>query len=167
MLFRSNPYLQDDLLENPRRRRMLIEAMQHRLREVSKRRDEIADGNDSDAAQRRQRVDFLIERARVAVDAFASEFDGMADARRRSLRRLSRSTHRDNVCFDGLSRVSHVTDATDWRVEYPFVVLHPDSEAEVATLVRDCIELDLTIIPRGGGTGYTGGAIPQIGRAHV
>ena len=27
-------------------------------------------------------------------------------------------------------------------------------------LVRDCIELGLTIIPRGGGTGYTGGAVP-------
>jgi hypothetical protein len=26
--------------------------------------------------------------------------------------------------------------------------------------VRDCIELGLTNIPRGGGTGYTGGAIP-------
>jgi FAD/FMN-containing dehydrogenase len=28
--------------------------------------------------------------------------------------------------------VSHVTDATDWRVEYPFVVLTPDTEAEMA-----------------------------------
>ncbi len=27
--------------------------------------------------------------------------------------------------FDGLARVSHVTDATDWRVEYPFVVVQP------------------------------------------
>jgi hypothetical protein len=41
-----------------------------------------------------------------------------------------------------------------------FVVLYPDSEEEIAPLVRGCIELGLTIIPRGGGTGYTGGAIP-------
>ncbi len=53
-----------------------------------------------------------------------------------------------------------MTDATDWRVEYPFVVLTPDSEDEMAGLVKGCIELGLTIIPRGGGTGYTGGAIP-------
>jgi FAD/FMN-containing dehydrogenase len=65
---------------------------------------------------------------------------------------LSRHTARDNIKFDGLSRVSHVTDATDWRVEYPFVVLTPDSEAEMAGLVQGCIELGLTIIPRGGGT---------------
>lgn len=51
--------------------------------------------------------------------------------------------------FDGLARVSPVTDATDWRVEYPFVVLLPDTEAEVRGLVEGCIELGLTIIPRG------------------
>src|SRR5699024_206581 len=48
----------------------------------------------------------------------------------------------------------------DWRVEMPFVVLTPDTEEEMAALVQTCIELDLTVIPRGGGTGYTGGAIP-------
>jgi FAD/FMN-containing dehydrogenase/Fe-S oxidoreductase len=73
---------------------------------------------------------------------------------------LRRHTAHDNIKFDALSRVSHVTDATDWRVEYPFLVLCPDSEAEMAALVQACIELELTIIPRGGGTGYTGGAIP-------
>ena len=71
-------------------------------------------------------------------------------------------TAKDNIKFDGLSRVSHVTDATDWRVEYPFVVLTPDTEAEMAGLVKGCFELGLTIIPRGGGTGYTGGAIPLV-----
>jgi FAD/FMN-containing dehydrogenase len=40
-----------------------------------------------------------------------------------------------------MSRVSHVTDATDWRVEYPFVVLAPDTEAEMAKLVKACIDL--------------------------
>ena len=33
-----NPYLQDDLLDNPARRKMLVEALQHRLGEVQKRR---------------------------------------------------------------------------------------------------------------------------------
>src|ERR1700687_1906956 len=59
-----------------------------------------------------------------------------------------------------MARVSHVTDATDWRVEYPFVILNPDTEEECAAIVKALIDLGLTIIPRGGGTGYTGGAIP-------
>src|SRR5215831_19004912 len=34
-----NPYLQDDLLDNPKRRRLLVEALHHRLSEIEKRRD--------------------------------------------------------------------------------------------------------------------------------
>src|SRR6202034_2392337 len=34
-----NPFLQDDLLDNPKRRKQLIEALHHRLHEVEKRRD--------------------------------------------------------------------------------------------------------------------------------
>src|SRR5688500_17246662 len=33
-----NPYLQDDLLDNPKRRKLLVDALQHRLTEVEKRR---------------------------------------------------------------------------------------------------------------------------------
>src|SRR5688572_28101006 len=37
----------------------------------------------------------------------------------------------------------------------------------MAGLVKACIELGLTIIPRGGGTGYTGGAIPLTWKSVV
>lgn len=149
-----NPYLQDDLLDNPKRRRALIDALQHRLQAIEARRAPQADGG------RDALVGELLEAAQRAVEAFARQFDEMADLRRRVVRVLGRRTDRDNIKFDGLSRVAHVTDATDWRVEYPFVVLTPDTEAEMAALVAGCIELGLTIIPRGGGTGYTGGAVP-------
>src|ERR1700749_4243964 len=36
---RRNPYLQDDLLDSVKRRRMLIDALHHRLNEVERRRD--------------------------------------------------------------------------------------------------------------------------------
>jgi FAD/FMN-containing dehydrogenase/Fe-S oxidoreductase len=156
-----NPYLQDDLLDNPRRRRLLIEALQHRLREVEKRRTPQAD------PERDALVGELLVAARAAVESFARGFDEVDALRRRATRVLGRHTQRDNIKFDGLSRVSHVTDATDWRVEYPFVVLTPDTEAEMAALVKDCIELGLTIIPRGGGTGYTGGAVPLTWKSAV
>ncbi|WP_280152757.1 FAD/FMN-binding oxidoreductase [Piscinibacter sp. XHJ-5] len=149
-----NPYLQDDLLDNPRRRQLLIDALHHRLHEIEKRRTPAVD------PERDRFVGELLAAASSAVDAFAEQFDEVATLRRRATKVLGRHTARDNVKFDGLSRVSHVTDATDWRVEYPFVVLTPDTEAEMAGLVAACIELDLTIIPRGGGTGYTGGAVP-------
>jgi FAD/FMN-containing dehydrogenase/Fe-S oxidoreductase len=143
-----NPYLQDDLLDNPRRRAALVGALNHRLNEIERRRQ----GN--------EQVAKLLAAAHQAVNKFSSQFERSAQLRRDTLRTLSRYTRKDNIRFDGLSRVSHVTDATDWRVEYPFVVLTPDTETEIADLVAGCIELGLTVIPRGGGTGYTGGAIP-------
>ncbi|MGA8094298.1 MAG: FAD/FMN-binding oxidoreductase [Steroidobacteraceae bacterium] len=148
-----NPYLQDDLLENKRRRRLLVEALHHRLTEVDRRRD----ANDR---KRYVRVGELLTAARETVRRFETDFDTWAGLRRRAAQVLGRRTRMDNIRFDAYARVSHVTDATDWRVEYPFVVLMPDTEAEIPDLVRGCIELGLTIIPRGGGTGYTGGAIP-------
>ncbi|BCQ22174.1 DUF3683 domain-containing protein [Caballeronia sp. NK8] len=159
---RRNPYLQDDLLDNPKRRALLVEALNHRLAEIEKRRsaDLTAHSEEAGSRERAGRVQLLIAAARRAVDDFAAEFDHMADLRRRASRVLGKETQKDNIKFDGLSRVAHVTDATDWRVEYPFVVLTPDSEAEIAGLIKACFELGLTVIPRGGGTGYTGGAIP-------
>ena len=156
-----NPYLHDDLLDNPKRRAALVSAMGHRLGEVHKRRRPQEDG------ERDALVGELLQAAEQAVATFARDFEDMATLRQKAARALRRNTARDNVKFDGLSRVSHVTDATDWRVEYPFVVLTPDSEAEMAGLVRACIELGLTIIPRGGGTGYTGGAIPLTWKSAV
>jgi FAD/FMN-containing dehydrogenase/Fe-S oxidoreductase len=160
-----NPYLQDDLLDNPKRRRLLVDALHHRLGEVQRRRAP-ADSAQG-AAERDAHVGELLQAASQAVERFAQAFDEVAALRRRTQKVLGKVTRADNIKFDGLSRVAHVTDATDWRVEYPFVVLTPDSEAEMAALVKGCIELGLTIIPRGGGTGYTGGAVPLVWNSAV
>jgi FAD/FMN-containing dehydrogenase/Fe-S oxidoreductase len=156
---RRNPYLQDDLLDNPKRRQALIDALHHRLSEVDKRRNTV-DAADAETQKRSGNVEKLLRAASKAVADFGEEFRQTYDLRKRTLKVLGKYTEKHNICFDGMKRISHVTDATDWRVEYPFVVLTPDSEDEMAGLVKGCIELGLTIIPRGGGTGYTGGAIP-------
>ncbi|MFZ0469557.1 MAG: DUF3683 domain-containing protein, partial [Thiogranum sp.] len=150
-----NPYIQDDLLENRKRFESLTHALNHRLDQIVAR----ANGN-RDALR-------LVDRAREAVRAFEAWFPDSRELRARIRRRLSRVTRADNIDFGGLARVSHATDATDWRVELPFVVISPDSEQQVATVVRACIDLGLTIIPRGGGTGYTGGAVPLHGDTAV
>lgn len=143
-----NPFIQDDLIENPKRWQSLSHALHHRLDQIVLR----AEGNELALS--------LVEKARKAVAEFESWLPQQGELRTKAFKRLSKITRKDNIQFDGLARVSHVTDATDWRVEYPFVVITPDTEAEVALVVHACIELGLTIIPRGGGTGYTGGAVP-------
>ena len=143
-----NPYLQDDLLENRSRRDHLIRALEHRLAQFEARL------NDNPRAAE------LLELAREAVAGFAACFERRRALRRRLRRALAGVTRPDNLDFGGLARVSHATDATDWRVEIPFAVIAPDTEEEVAPIVRACLGLGLSVIPRGGGTGYTGSAVP-------
>ena len=160
-----NPYLQDDLLSSPKRRKALIDALHHRLQDIDRRRERAP--QDQMSAQRDEKVQALLLLAKTAVMRFGAAFEEMQALRRQIRKRLARLTDPDNIKFDGLSRVSHVTDATDWRVELPLVVLTPDTEIEIAGLVKACIELGLTIIPRGGGTGYTGGAVPLTAKSVV
>ena len=143
-----NPYLMDDLLDNESRRGALIQALNHRLDQFELRL------NENEKAER------LLAAAREAVDRFSSGFESNRLLKQRVGRILSGITRKDNVDFGGLARVAHATDATDWRVEIPFVVVSPDREEEVAPVVRALIDSGLTIIPRGGGTGYTGSAVP-------
>jgi hypothetical protein len=115
-----NPYLQDDLLQNPRRLSALINALNHRLREIDRRRG--ARPPDAESA-RDEKVAQLMSAARAAIRRFEDWFVQTGLLRDKGMRVLSRHTRRDNVAFDAFARVSHVTDETDWRVEYPFVVL--------------------------------------------
>mgnify|MGYP000011042859 FL=1 len=152
-----NPFLQDDLLDNANRRQLLIDALWHRLGEVKKR----------SSGESVEQVQVLLKAAHRAVESFEQGFKEVAEIRKRARKELGRITAADNICFDGVSRAAHVTDATDWRVEFPLVVLKPDYESEIPGLVKACVELGLTIIPRGGGTGYTGGAIPLYAMSAV
>ncbi|HEB85852.1 MAG TPA: DUF3683 domain-containing protein [Gammaproteobacteria bacterium] len=150
-----NPFIQDDLLSNRKRRAALIDALRHRLAQVEAR------ANNNELALR------LSGRTRGAINKFEAWFLQQQRLRNKVLKGLRKITHVDNICFDGLARVSHVTDASDWRVEYPLVVLNPDTEAEVQKIVNACLKLGIQMIPRGGGTGYTGGAVPLTPNAAV
>ncbi|MBW6495994.1 MAG: DUF3683 domain-containing protein, partial [Burkholderiaceae bacterium] len=122
-----NPYLQDDLLANPKRSQLLVEALHHRVAEIEKRRQhDLRDSVDEQAAARSAKVSALLVRTRDAAERFEHDFGRVGALRAKCQRRFLRHTNRNNVRFDAMSRVSHVTDATDWRVEYPFVVLAPD-----------------------------------------
>ena len=154
-MVQRNPYIHDDLLENRQRRQSLLDTLGERIGKIEER----AHGNELTLE--------LVGLARTAWERFAESFREEYDLREQVRHRLAWITRKDNIQFDGLARVSHVTDATDWRVELPFVVLTPDTEEEMAAMVQACIELGLTIVPRGGGTGYTGGAIPLDAKSAV
>ena len=67
-----------------------------------------------------------------------------------------------HVRTDDESRVAYGTDAL--KRGYPAdAVVTPASTAEVAGVVQACAALGVPFVPRGGGTGYTGGAVPLHG----
>ncbi|OIN99836.1 MAG: FAD-binding oxidoreductase [Desulfovibrionaceae bacterium CG1_02_65_16] len=65
------------------------------------------------------------------------------------------------------TRIECATDATDLRLELPLFVLFPETTEQVRKIVLLANLLDFGIIPRGGGTGLTGGAIPMFSRTVV
>jgi glycolate oxidase len=67
-----------------------------------------------------------------------------------------------HVRTDPGSRATYGTDALKRGAPADIVVL-PGTTAEVAEVVRACAERRIPIVPRGGGTGYTGGSVPTHG----
>jgi glycolate dehydrogenase FAD-linked subunit len=68
----------------------------------------------------------------------------------------------EHVRVDDGSRLAYGTDALKKGQSADAVVL-PGTTEEVAAVVRLCAEYRIPIVPRGAGTGYTGGAVPTQG----
>ena len=70
----------------------------------------------------------------------------------------------EHVRTDEATRTAYNVDALKRRHGTPAgVVVFPANTQEVAAVVRVCHETRTPIVPRGGGTGYTGGAVPTHG----
>src|ERR1700738_933000 len=81
---RRNPYLQDDLLDNPKRRALLIEALNHRLSDIEKsRKADLSQHQDDAGRDRAARVEVLISAACRAVEDFKKEFEQTYDLRKK------------------------------------------------------------------------------------
>ena len=63
--------------------------------------------------------------------------------------------------------VESATDATDLRMELPLLVVEPDTTEQVAELVKLANDMKFALIPRGGGSGMTGGAVPARKRTLI
>jgi glycolate oxidase len=68
----------------------------------------------------------------------------------------------DHVSTDDATRVAYGTDALKRGTPADVVVL-PANADDVAAVMRLCSEHRVPVVPRGAGTGYTGGAVPVRG----
>ncbi|MBN2159749.1 MAG: DUF3683 domain-containing protein [Spirochaetes bacterium] len=143
-----NPYIRSDLLDNEKKRRRLKRTHEARIDIILK------------GAKDNQLVVKLIEKLREADRKFFNSFEEEKSLRKKALRALKGVTAARNIHVSPFHKVAHATDATDWRVENPFMVVYPERVREVSDIIRAAKKLRLSIIPRGGGTGLTGGAVP-------
>jgi glycolate oxidase len=54
-------------------------------------------------------------------------------------------------------------DQTEHLLYLPDIVLRPSSALEISEIFKICNEHHIPVTPRGGGTGLSGGALPQLG----
>ena len=147
ILFR-NPFIYQDLIDNPRRRHHFLRTATDDLAAVhahlTKDPDEQA----------------IISACRSFLSELEITLYSMQEKRRRIRRVLGAIIGENHVCFDPFSLISHATDATDWRLYLPLAVVFPTEAAQISPLIKAIAALKLRIVPRGGGTGLTGGSVP-------
>lgn len=75
---------------------------------------------------------------------------------------LTQIVGKDNCHTDKAHLLAYCYDATRERYE-PDAIVYPRDEAEVSAILRYCNTHKITIVPRGAGSGFTGGALPSSG----
>ena len=154
-IHRRNPFLGEELVLDPRRRRHLFGSLADDLGLIGRQA-----GSDPLVAE-------VLGRAGALLAAFRGEVEGAPAERDRIHRRLGPIVGAANVLFDPITLVAHATDATDWRLHLPAAVVMPAQTAQLQPLLAALAALGLHAIPRGAGTGLTGGAVPLRPRCVV
>ena len=75
---------------------------------------------------------------------------------------LAKVVGEENIYHDKAHMIAYSYDATRTRYE-PDAVVFPKDEDDVSEVLRYCNKHKIAIVPRGAGSGFTGGALPKNG----
>lgn len=81
--------------------------------------------------------------------------------------RLSSIMNKEQVVSTSNNLIECSTDATDLRMELPALVVFPENTSQIQGIIRLANEMGFPIVPRGGGSGLTGGAVPAKPRSVI
>ena len=101
------------------------------------------------------------------ITMFWSAHEAEMDFRRKLTETLREILPDECILTDPGSLIGAATDATDLRMELPLLVVEPDNTEQVSALIRLANEMKFALIPRGGGSGMTGGAVPARRRTVI
>ncbi len=154
-ILRRNPFLYQELIDSSSRRNHFFSTAEEDLSIIEKAGKTVRVGTEGSAKVLR-----LVNLCRDRLEELKNEISKISATRARTVKKLAPIIGKENVRFDPFTLISHATDATDWRLFLPLAVLRPATEEQVPPLMAAVAELGLKIIPRGGGTGLTGGSVP-------
>jgi len=81
---------------------------------------------------------------------------------KRHIQALGNIVGEENVKYDKAHKLAYSYDATREHFE-PDCVVFPKDEKDVSEILKYCNEHTIPIVPRGAGSGFTGGALPVSG----
>ncbi len=81
---------------------------------------------------------------------------------KKDIKKLQDIVTKENIKTDKAHLIAYCYDATRERFE-PDAVIFPRDEKDVQDILRYCNEKRIIVVPRGAGSGFTGGALPSSG----
>ena len=102
-----------------------------------------------------------------SLQRFWQSFQAEREFRAEVIRRLKHIVPEEHIYTSPNSLVECATDATDLRLEVPMLIVAPGSSEEVRAIISLANEMGFHLVPRGGGSGLTGGAVPAKRRTVV
>lgn len=154
-IMRRNPFLYQELIDSSWRRHQFFKTAETDLQVIENGVKTVGVSE-----SRSNKVMSLVRVCRNQLHTLKKEITGAKQWRAKIKKQLGAIVTKDNVTFDPFTLISHATDATDWRLYLPVAVVYPSSETQLAPLLHTLADLGLHAIPRGGGTGLTGGSVP-------
>ncbi len=76
------------------------------------------------------------------------------------VRKLAKFTNPENVLSEADELRPYETDALSVYTQTPLAVVLPENTQEVSEILKYCNEQNIKVVPRGAGTGLSGGALP-------
>ncbi len=101
------------------------------------------------------------------ITLFWSTFEAEKAFREELIEKLKTILPKECILSRKSALIEASTDATDLRMELPLLVLEPATAEHVSELVKLANEMKFALIPRGGGSGMTGGAVPARKRTVI
>ena len=127
----------------------------------------------------RQSVDAQLQAERAALspeyyrelsgclERFWQSFEADQKFKAALISRLSSILDKEQIVSASNNLIECSTDATDLRMELPALVVFPENTTQIQGIIRLANEMGFPIVPRGGGSGLTGGAVPAKPRSVI